>query len=76
MLKVLSGAYVAADTRHMTVLGPLDLSATFDTVEHCIWTEHLRCHRAFAALHHLLPLWMRVVRPFQRRDMQFHVSSV
>ena len=42
MLKVLSDAYVAADTGHVTLLSLLDLSAVFDTVDHQILVERLR----------------------------------
>ena len=42
MLKVLCDAYVAADAGHVTLLGLLDLSATFDTVDHWILIERLR----------------------------------
>jgi len=42
MLKVPSDAYVAADAGRVTLLGLLDLSAAFDTVDHKILTERLR----------------------------------
>ena len=42
MLKVLSDAYVAADSGRVTLLSLLDLSAAFDTVDHQILVEHLR----------------------------------
>jgi len=42
MLKVLSDAFVAADTGQATLLGLLDLTATFDTVDHAILIERLR----------------------------------
>jgi len=42
MLKVLSDAYVAADAGRVTLLSLLDLSATFDTVDHQILVERLR----------------------------------
>lgn len=42
MLKVLGDAYVAADSGQVTLLGLLDLSAAFDTVDHGILIERLR----------------------------------
>jgi len=42
MLKVLSYAFLAADTGQATLLGLLDLTATFDTVDHAILIERLR----------------------------------
>ena len=42
MLKVLSDAYAAADAGQVTLLGLLDLSAAFDTVDHQILVERLR----------------------------------
>ena len=43
MLKVLADAYVAADSGHVTLLSLLDLSAAFNTVDHSILMERLRC---------------------------------
>ena len=42
MLKVLSDAYVAADAGRVTLPILLDLSATFDTVDHQILVKRLR----------------------------------
>jgi len=42
MLKVLSDAFVAADTGQTPLLGLLDLTAAFDTVDHAILIERLR----------------------------------
>jgi len=42
MLKVLSDAFLAADTGQATLLGLLDLTAAFDTVDHAILMERLR----------------------------------
>ena len=42
MLKVLSDAFVAADIGQATLLGLLDLTAAFDTVNHAILIERLR----------------------------------
>ena len=42
MLKVLSDAFVAADTGQATLLGLLDLTAAFDTVDHAMLIERLR----------------------------------
>ena len=39
MLKVLSDAFVAADSGQATLLGLLDLTAAFDTVDHAILIE-------------------------------------
>jgi len=42
MLKVLSDAYAASDAGQVTLLGLLDLIATFDTVDNQILVERLR----------------------------------
>ena len=42
MLKVPFDAFVAADTGQATLLGLLDLTAAFDTVDHAILIERLR----------------------------------
>jgi len=42
LLKVLSDAFVAADTGQATLLGLLDLTDAFDTVDHAILIERLR----------------------------------
>ena len=41
MLKVLSDAFLAADTGQATLLGLLDLTAAFDTIDHAILIERL-----------------------------------
>ena len=50
MLKVLCDAYVAADAGNVALLGLLDLSAAFDTVDHWILIERLR--RTFGVVGH------------------------
>ena len=42
MLKVPCDAFVTADTGQATLLGLLDLTAAFDTVDHAILIERLR----------------------------------
>ena len=42
VLKVLSDIYSAADAGKVTLMGLLDLSAAFDTVDHCILFERLK----------------------------------
>jgi len=42
MIKALSDAFVAADTGQATLLGLLDLTAAFDTVDHAVLIERLR----------------------------------
>ena len=42
VLKVLSDIYAAADEKMVTLLGQLDLSAAFDTVDHQILFDRLR----------------------------------
>jgi len=42
MFKVLSDAFVAADTGQAAFIGLLDLTAAFDTVDHAIVIERLR----------------------------------
>ena len=42
MFKVLSDAFVAADTGQAAFIGLLDLTGAFDTVDHAIVIERLR----------------------------------
>jgi len=42
MFKMLSDAFVAADTGQATLFGLLDLTAAFDTVNYAILIERLR----------------------------------
>ena len=53
MLKVLSNAFLAADTGQATLLGLLDLTAAFDTVDYAILIErlHLTLGVVDSALH-------------------------
>lgn len=48
MLKVLSDAYVAADSGQVTLLGLFDLSAAFDSVDHKVLIQRLRHTCGFA----------------------------
>jgi len=51
MLKMLSDAFVAADTGQATLLGLLDLTAAFDTVDHAIHIERLCLTLAWLTVH-------------------------
>ena len=42
-LKVLQGVYSAADDKQISVLIGVDLSASFDTVDHSLLIEHMQC---------------------------------
>jgi len=42
MLRVVSDTVMAADEREVTLLGMLDLSAAFDSVDHIILLQRLR----------------------------------
>jgi len=48
MLRLLSDAYVAADAGRVTLLSLLDLSAAFDTADHCILIQRLRRTHGFS----------------------------
>ena len=72
MLKVISDVLLAADSEQMTLLGLLDLSAAFDTVDHNILISRL--HHAFGiqglANHGLSPL-----SPKERKQSASPVAS-
>ena len=55
MLRVVSYALTAADRRHVTLLGLLDMSAAFDCVDHQLLLQRLEKH---CGLHGSVLRWM------------------